>query len=379
MPIDPLTFDDADWPRIRSLWLFVLALGAAAIVATAISAQTYLSMLGHGHSPWGILVWQLSCWSLWAIAAPVVVPQVIAVARRRRQPWRSALRLSALGVVCVALHLLIAAELSLLIQPYVPAITSSFREALRVQIEPLLPVDMLAYGMLVLAGWATHGALSTRRLELRKSQLEAELTRARLDALRLEIQPHFLFNTLNTIAALIRSKADRRALEMLIGLSQLMRDTLDGDRRQLVTLSDEIAFVERYVDLQRVRFGERLQITYRVDEACRETLVPSFLLQPLVENALRHGLARLARPCTIEVAVSRDGGVLHIVVGDDGVGLPANFGTSTHAGTGLRNMQSRLERLYGSTASVTVAPRAGGGTTALVVLPDAETDTAVSA
>jgi len=370
LPADPIrSTDGADWPDIRPLWVFSLALGASVIVGSAISAQTYLSMLGHGHSFRGILAWQLSCWSLWALAAPLIVLQAIAAARAARGVWLTSLRLVALGVVCVIGHLLIAAELALRIQPFVPHVTTSFSEALRVQAPPLLPVDLLAYGMLVLAGWATHGALSARRLELRKSQLEAEVVRAQLDALRLEIKPHFLFNTLNTIAALIRSRANDRALDMLLGLSQLMRDTLDGARRHVVSLDDELAFTERYIDLQRVRFGERLRVTCRVDADCRHVMVPSFLLQPLVENALRHGLARLARACAVEIRARRDGARLVVSVADDGAGLPAGFVVAAQTGTGLRNMRSRLERLYGSRAGLTIAPREGGGTLALVTLP----------
>ena len=129
-----------------------------------------------------------------------------------------------------------------------------------------------------------------------------ELARAQLEALRLEIHPHFLFNTLNSIAALIRVKDNSRALEMLLGLSELMRATVDGPRDHLVPLSTEIDFVRRYVDLQRARFADRLDIRWDVDAAALTVPVPTLLLQPLVENAVRHGTAPQSRRCAVTIA-----------------------------------------------------------------------------
>jgi LytS/YehU family sensor histidine kinase len=218
------------------------------------------------------------------------------------------------------------------------------------------------------------------QLELRESQLEAEVTRAQLDALSLEIQPHFLFNTLNSIAAMIRLNDGKGALSMLLGLSDLMRSTLDRSAGQVAPLADEVALVKRYIDIQRARFGDRLDVAYRIDEACERADVPTFLLQPLVENAMRHGLATGAGTCHLEIgAAPHNGSELRMWVSDDGAGLPAGFDLAHDAGTGLRNTSSRLNRIYGHAATLSVRPNDPAGTRVEVTFPRSYAPIAASA
>jgi sensor histidine kinase YesM len=230
-------------------------------------------------------------------------------------------------------------------------------------------VDPLAYGLLLVSGRVLAAHERARRLELRESQLESQLTRAQLDALRLEIQPHFLFNTLNSIAALIRVHDHAGALSMLLGLSDLMRATLNEPAGHLAPLGHETEVIKQYVELQRIRFGDRLNVTYEVDAACEGIAIPTLLLQPLVENALRHGLAPHARPCHLVIGASQSRDRLRLWVSDDGAGLPAGFDLSRDAGTGLSNTRSRLERLYGQAATITIGPNPGGGAIVELVLP----------
>jgi LytS/YehU family sensor histidine kinase len=131
--------------------------------------------------------------------------------------------------------------------------------------------------------------------------------------------------------------------------------------------------IKQYVELQRIRFGDRLNVRYEVDAACEGIAIPTLLLQPLVENALRHGLAPYARPCHLVIGASQIRDKLRLWVSDDGAGLPAGFDLSRDAGTGLRNTRSRLERLYGQAATVTIGPNAGGGAIVEVSLPTAGT------
>lgn len=218
--------------------------------------------------------------------------------------------------------------------------------------------------------WAIRAQDEARRLAIRESRLEADLARAQLDVLRLEIQPHFLFNTLNAISALIRIRSNDRALEMLVGLSDLMRHSLDRSGEQVVPLHLELDFVKRYVDLQQVRFGDRLTVSYDIPEECRDVPVPTFVLQPIVENAMRHGAARVTRPCRIEIhAEMLDDATLHLTIADDGVGLPPGFSLEQDAHTGLSNIRSRLQRLYGGDARLTVSARPGGGVITDVFVP----------
>jgi two-component system LytT family sensor kinase len=208
-----------------------------------------------------------------------------------------------------------------------------------------------------------------RMLELRESRLETDLARAQLDALRLEIQPHFLFNTLNSIAALIRLGDNPGALKMLLGLSDLMRITVDRPKQHLVPLGAEIDFLQRYVNLQQTRFADRLHVDYRIEEQCRGIAVPTFLLQPLVENAIRHGGAGQSQRYSVEVGARCEGARLRVWVSDDGIGLPQGFDLARDAGTGLRNTQSRLLRIYGRMADFAVRPRVPAGTVVEMTLP----------
>jgi LytS/YehU family sensor histidine kinase len=144
-------------------------------------------------------------------------------------------------------------------------------------------------------------APACQELEVRESRLETELARAQLHALRLEIEPHFLFNTLNAITALVRLKENSRALEMLVGLGDFMRSNLDRPHDQLVTLATEIAWAQRYIALQQARFGERLKVQYQIADECLETGADA-AAPAIVENAFRHGLGRTTHACSSRVA-----------------------------------------------------------------------------
>jgi len=343
-----------------TLWIAAIAGSTAAFLAFATASQTYLSMLSHGHSFARILLWQLGIWLFWVCLAPWIV---------RASGRHGFPAIAGLGLLLTAAHLAAAAQLTVWVQPYVEVVSYTFRQALRL-FPFLFLIDPLIYAILVVGGSAFAAYERARRLELRESQLEAELTRAQLDALRLEIQPHFLFNTLNAIAALIRLKDNVAALSMLVGLSDLMRATLDRPPGQLAPLGDEMALITRYIDLQRARFGDRLEVAYRIDESSRFIEVPTLLLQPIVENALRHGLASHAGPVHLEIGASaRHASGLRLWVTDDGAGLPVGFDVSRDAGTGLRNTRSRIARIYGSSATLTVGPHVPAGTTVEITLP----------
>ena len=341
----------------------------SALLALTVSMQTYLGMLAHGHSFRRIFLWQLAGWSFWAIAAPFVLRWGAAVAQRRSRSWVDALRVLGYGVALTAAHGLLTAQLTLWFQPFDPIVTFNFRQAFVSLIPYGLAIDIVVYGTLLVGGGALFAQRRAHHLELRESKLEAELARAELRALRLEIEPHFLFNTLNSIAALIRLKDNARALEMLVGLGDFMRGNLEDARDQFAPLSTEIDWVKRYVALQQTRFGDRLRVDYEVAADCLEVAVPTLLLQPIVENALRHGAARHAGPCRVVVGAAVKQRRLTLWITDDGAGLPANFDLNKQTGTGLRNTRSRLEHLYGADASIELKSRAPSGTTVSIALP----------
>lgn len=351
----------------------VLAIGfaAALFVALSVTAQTYLSMLGHGHSFWRMLWWQLSVSGVWALLAPVLIRLggwLQATRATRHQVWAT---IAGYGALAIAAHLAVTAQLSIWLRPFLPVVVPDFVTAIRSQFEAQFATDILVFAMLLVLGRTLAVSDHAQQLALRESKLEAELARAHLEALRLEIQPHFLFNTLNSIAALIRMQANDKALEMLLGLGALMRATIDRPPDHLTPLSNEVAFVRQYLDLQAARFGDRLDVRIDVDAEALPVQVPSFLLQPLVENALRHGLARKTGRMTLDVRGRVSGDTLLVEVCDDGVGLPPGFDVARDGGTGLRNIRSRLQQLYGSAAQLAIDAATGGGTRVSVRLPAA--------
>src|SRR5687768_3823891 len=346
----------------------LVACGAAAAIGIAGSAQVYLSMLGHGHDFLRILAWHVSNWLFWGLAASTVLQAGSRLSIPDSRPGRLG-RTGLIGAGLCALHMVITAQLTVWLQPFLPIPGPLFARAFLEQIPSILLIDLLVFVLLLVAGSALGAHHRARRLERREARLEVELARAQLEALRLEIHPHFLFNTLNSIAALIRVKDNSRALEMLLGLSELMRATVDGPRDHLVPLSTEIDFVRRYVDLQRARFADRLEIRWEIDPASLEVPVPTLLLQPLVENAIRHGTAPQSTSCRVTISARLEGARLGLRVVDDGAGLPAGFERSRDAGTGLNNTASRLRQLYGPAASLHVGPADRGGTVAEVILP----------
>lgn len=202
------------------------------------------------------------------------------------------------------------------------------------------------------------------RHELQVAALEASLARARLDALTAQLNPHFLFNTLNAAAELVHHDADG-ADRMLVGLSELLRHSLAHGPDQEVRLSDELALLRQYLEIQQLRMGERLRVQWAVDETCLSALVPVLVLQPLVENAIIHGIARRETPGSVCVQARREAERLIIDVTDDGA--PAvRHGVD---GVGLSNTRARLECLHGAAATLDVSTTAQGGTRARLALP----------
>lgn len=349
-------------------WVLSGAATAALVAALLVSSQIQLSMFDHGHDWWRLFAWQLVGWGYWCAFAPWLLRTGSRLLRpQSRRPWWW-LRQTAAAVGLTLLHLPLVAGAFTLLQPYIPVDTYSFPEGLMRSFRSWFHIDLLIYSMGLVLGYGLAGYRRARQAELRESQLETELARAQLEALRLQIQPHFLFNTLNSIAALVRRKSNDSALEMIFGLSDLLRSTLERSEHSTVPLAEELDFVKRYVELQRARFADRLQVDYDIGEDCAEQLVPSFLLQPLVENAIRHGIGKRAAPGQIEIRARIEQDRLRLTVSDDGVGLPDGFSLDDE-GVGLTNTRSRIHQLYGDRGSLALRRRTDGGVIVGVELP----------
>lgn len=205
--------------------------------------------------------------------------------------------------------------------------------------------------------------------ELRLERMERSFSEARLNALRMQVDPHFLFNALNTISSQVE-RDPRLARTMIEHLGDLLRMSLEARDRQEIPLAEELAFLDHYVAIQKIRFADNLRIEIQVVPEVKYALVPSLIVQPLVENAIRHGVSRRASGGTVTVSAEPDANQLHIRITDDGVGLPPGWTLETSSGTGLSVTQERIVGLHpNGNSRFSVRPRAGGGTEADISLP----------
>ena len=228
-----------------------------------------------------------------------------------------------------------------------------------------LDYGILIYWIILLMKYSLDYYNRFRDSEVRSSRLEAQLSAAHLQALKMQLHPHFLFNTLNAISVLI-DRDPEGARKTLVQLSDLLRLTLEYDGIQEVSLEREIDFLERYLSIERTRFGDRLTVRFQIDPEVLHAAIPAMILQPLVENAIKHGINRQRGPGNVEISAVRDNGTLRLQVQDDGVGISDHSGRK---GVGLTNTRERLERMYGSRFLLEVKNNAGPGVTATVEVP----------
>lgn len=207
------------------------------------------------------------------------------------------------------------------------------------------------------------------RLELHASELRAQIAHARLDALKMQLQPHFLFNTLNAIVVLVRQGEQRQAEQALTRLSDLLRAVLDDHEAQYVPLRRELEYLRLYLSIEQMRFSDRLDVKIEADPDVLEAAVPQMVLQPIVENAVRHGISRRTAKGTIEIQASSEDDMLRIVVKDNGPGIASVTPAESH-GVGLPNLRARLQQLYGSEASLLIQSSPTQGTEVTLTLPD---------
>jgi two-component sensor histidine kinase len=227
-------------------------------------------------------------------------------------------------------------------------------------------VCVLAVGAALAGGFALYRR--DRERDLHSSRLEAELTKTRLQVLEIQLQPHFLFNTLNSIMVLI-GKDPLVAQRTMGRLADILRRSLDRSGTQEVTLSEELEFLERYIEIERVRFGDRLTVETSIPGGTEAALVPTMILQPLVENAIRHGVSVQRGPAKITISVSRENGSLLLGVEDNGVGMQGKGLSLLRMGVGLTNTQERLRQLYGERQNLHLESLPGGGMAVRVAIP----------
>jgi two-component system LytT family sensor kinase len=350
--------------------------------------------------------WQeIGYWAVRVYLSAALTPLILLLGRRwpfERQQWRRR----------VALHLafsVIFAVVGILLETAILWLIGVARLTLPVTLRRWYPLLLIwGFHSSIIAYWVILGVQSglryyqkfhereedTLRLELRASELKSQLVHARLSALKMQLQPHFLFNTLNAIVVLVRQQRGREAEDTLARFSDLLRAVLGDIEAEEVPLHRELEYLRLYLSIEQVRFSDRLQIAVSADPTILDALVPHMGLQPIVENAVRHGISRRAAAGSITITalktpsslseVSRspagalakadgtvataDGDTLRITVTDDGPGLPSGV-VPEGKGIGLANTRARLEQLYGEAARLQIASRDGGGTVVTMSLP----------
>jgi len=343
-----------------------LIFATASLAPALLNAFTsYLNsrFVGGGMTNWNAIAIAATIWLAFGLFTPI--PYVLA----RRYPLRHdalsrtvAAHLSGAFVLCIAwtsLSVLIAIRLNL--QPP----QEPFRRYYVGWILTNLPWSVFLYFTLLGCIYAFTYYREARERESQQAQLAAQLAEARLGALRMQLNPHFLFNSLNAIAVLVRDQNTRDASRMLELLGGVLRQVLQSETRQAVTLDEELRFIEKYLAIEQVRFSDRLQVRWSVEDTIRDALAPEFILQPLVENAIRHGVAKRGEAGLIDITAHASGSEVVLSVQDDGPG----YRPVSEAGVGLANTRARLATLFGEAGQLQVEDADGGGTIATVRFP----------
>ncbi|HEX8721603.1 MAG TPA: histidine kinase [Pyrinomonadaceae bacterium] len=313
----------------------------------------------------------LTAWAACAYLWAALTPFVLWFARRfpfGRGRWARALPAhAAAGALVSVLQLgayLLALQLLLRSEGRAFASFGSWRHMVVAEFH----FNILLYTALVALGHGLNHYRQKREREIAAARFEAELAQAQLEALRLRLQPHFLFNALNTISVLMLKDVGR-ARRTLGRLSELLRALLRHSEAHEVTLRQELEFLENYLEIERERFPDRLEVSIDVDPAVLDARVPSLILQPVVENAIKHGIAPRAEAGRIEIRAERLNGTVRVRVHDDGPGLPLNVEGRTAGRVGLSNTKERLERMYGGGCRLELGDAPGGGTVVSISIP----------
>ena len=354
-------------------WRVGGAVGAAWLIpGLLVALQTLAVQGGEGERPGVLVPLALVPWLLWALATPAIV----ATAHRfpiERDTGRVVAVHLALGVPLVLTMTTVTAW-AYHATGAMPG--RSFGDIWTAYAGARLVVLLFIYtGVVGLVEYAatrrraTEEAERAARLAAEAQALEGQLARAQLDALRLQLDPHVLFNALNAVSGLVRTGRPDDAVRMVARVSDLLRFTLDRSAAPETPLAEELEHVALYLDVERVRFGDRLRTTLDVDPAVRSALVPPLVVQPLVENAVRHGLAPRSGGGSVSITAHRDVDQLVVTVEDDGIGIAEAALLASSSGIGIRNARERLHRLYGSAGALTLGDRLGGGTRAILVVP----------
>ena len=374
---------------MRRVWS--LAFAVTTPVAFSSVAFVYFGMRAAGKplTFGSVLVSTLPDWYLWAMLTPLVfwLGRRFPL-ERDRWPHNAVVHLmTGTAIVLVELAIVTAVDHAFYYNPYAPA-PPLYVDAYIKQVLKSFHYAVIIYWLIVAAATAYRyfheydaRERDASRLSLRNAELQSELTRAQLEMLRAQLQPHFLFNALNAIAGLVRERRNEAATELVAELGKLLRHALSTADRDEITLREELDVLESYLCVERARFRDRLAVHLDVGPDTLPCSVPSLILQPLVENAIRHGLRNATEDGQIWITARSESGILELAVRDNGCGLGSTNDDARRSATsngnesarlGLRNTRARLERLYGPACTFELLDVTGGGALARVRIPQRE-------
>jgi two-component system, LytTR family, sensor kinase len=331
----------------RPQWFWIAAIWSA--IGLFDATQTVFSMRAEGmHHAWNWLFLTLLIeWLPWALATPIVLHLGGRFPATQLKPLSTWVRHLA---ACIAIDLAFSAwsaTLEKLTNPYADAAgPGKFLHLLSGKFYGGLLSTFILYATVLMVSYLLDSRERLARQQTEAARLNEQLMKAQLTALRRQIEPHFLFNTLNSIAGLVREKRNEAAVTMIVELSDFMRRVLEDSNRQQVPLGEELEFTRKYLEIQKVRFVERLQCTMNVPSELLPAQVPMLILQPIVENAIKHGIAKRVQGGAVRILASRSNGMLTLSVYNDGPSLPATS-ENIPSGIGISNMRTRLQSLYG--------------------------------
>jgi two-component system LytT family sensor kinase len=343
-------------------WLVLAALWCIPGVIQAVSVYAAYSIKGDTSFPLTTaLAWRLPEWQVWAVATPLILWA------GRRFPvttWKGApLHLVLATLVAVAdvtVYFFLGRALD-----QTPFTTAAYWDFMPLMLLKTAFFELMVYSAVLIADQAIAYQRRYREAALAQTQLEARLVEAQLDALKHQLHPHFLFNTINAINVLMRKGESTAAIRMLNGMSDLLRRSLTSLRVELVSLDEELDFIARYLDIETTRFPDRLRVALDIEPAARCASIPSMLLQPIVENAIEHGIAPRVSGGTISIKAALAGGRLRIEIRNDAPEQPSK--REGH-GVGLSNVRKRLAQLYPG-AHVFELECAPSGAVAIIEIP----------
>lgn len=366
--MSPSRSPDRPAGRLPPVWLLVSAAWLGPAILAAFQAFVQGRLGNREPVTWQSLLWEGGDWLLYAFLTPAAFWAARRFPLTRRQLARNILlHLAASIALCAAW----AGGGILLWRAIFPEPSTPWGGGALGWFVTSLPFGVAVYFAVVGVQHAAFYFVEARRRETQAAQLSAQLADARLRALRMQMQPHFLYNSLNAITVILRDRDTITATRMLEHLGDMLRRVMRADGPQEVSLGDEIGFLRQLLAIEEVRFTDRLRPEFDVDSALLNAAVPEFVLQPLVENALRHGLAKRVTATLLRITARREGNDLVLTVTDDGPGpdTGAKDADDRAEGVGLSNTRERLAVLYGPAASLTLAPMPGGGAAATVRLP----------